>query len=111
MATNILTKKLHLGDYSLTGKDTVLAIEKGLAEATWYASPVPKAKMRELLERRDAPALRDILLWFGLLVTFGYLGYRLWPSPWALVPLFIYAVLYASSSDARWHECGHGTAF
>ena len=23
----------------------------------------------------------------------------------------IYSVLYASTSDSRWHECGHGTAF
>src|SRR6185369_12402692 len=28
------------------------------------------------------------------------------------VPFFIvYGVLYGSSSDSRWHECGHGTAF
>ena len=26
-------------------------------------------------------------------------------------PLAIYAVLYASTSDSRWHEAGHGTAF
>ena len=24
---------------------------------------------------------------------------------------FVYGVLYGSSSDSRWHECGHGTAF
>jgi fatty acid desaturase len=28
------------------------------------------------------------------------------------VPFFlVYGVLYGSSSDSRWHECGHGTAF
>ena len=29
------------------------------------------------------------------------------------IPLLwlIYGVLYTSGSDARWHECGHGTAF
>jgi fatty acid desaturase len=28
------------------------------------------------------------------------------------VPAFaVYGVLYGSSSDSRWHECGHGTAF
>ncbi len=43
-------------DYSLVGKDTESAIENGLAEAAWYASPVPKDEMRELLERRDGPA-------------------------------------------------------
>ena len=53
---------IRLNDYSLVGKDTAAAIENGLAEATWYASPVPKQEMRELLERRDGPAIRDTLL-------------------------------------------------
>ena len=61
-------------DYSLVGKKRALAIEKGLAEAKWYASPVPKDKMRELLERRDGPAVRDTLLWFALLFIFGACG-------------------------------------
>ena len=37
---------IRLSDYSLVGQDTALAIEKGLAEATWYTSPVPRQKMR-----------------------------------------------------------------
>ena len=60
-------KKAQLNDYSLVGPNTALAIEKGLAEATWYASPVPKHQMRELLECKDWPAIRDTLLWFALL--------------------------------------------
>jgi Na+-transporting NADH:ubiquinone oxidoreductase subunit F len=98
-------------DYSLVGKDTALAIEKGLAEATWYASPIPKEKMHELLERRDGSAIRDTLLWFALLFIFGGAGYLLWGSWWAVIPFAIYGVLYASVSDSRWHESSHGTAF
>jgi MocE subfamily Rieske [2Fe-2S] domain protein len=98
-------------DYSLVGRDTALAIQKGLAEAQWYASPVPKEKMRELLERRDGPAIRDTLLWFALLFVFGCAGYLLWGSWWAVIPFAIYGVLYASVSDSRWHESSHGTAF
>lgn len=30
---------------------------------------------------------------------------------WAVVPFLIYGALYASTSDSRWHEAGHGTAF
>src|SRR5690606_21220716 len=30
---------------------------------------------------------------------------------WAILPYLCYAVLYASTSDSRWHEAGHGTAF
>jgi Na+-transporting NADH:ubiquinone oxidoreductase subunit F len=106
-----LVQPLRLSDYSLTGEDTARAIEKGLAEATWYTSPVPKARMRELLERRDGPALRGLLLWLGLLVGFGLWGYLARGTWWAVIPFALYAVLYASTSDARWHEMGHGTAF
>jgi fatty acid desaturase len=35
----------------------------------------------------------------------------LWPTWWAIVPYAIYSTLYASTSDSRWHETGHGTAF
>ena len=104
-------RQIRLSDYSLVSQQSTRAIEQGLAEATWYASPVPKAQMRALLERKDGPAIRATILWFGLLFLFGYLGYRFWGTPWAILPFALYGVLYASSSDARWHECGHGTAF
>jgi len=106
-----LTSVIRLSDYSLVGKDTPLALEKGLVEAKWYASPVPKAKMRELLERRDNPAIRDTLIWFALLFGFGFSGYLLWGTWWAIIPFVVYGVLYASVSDSRWHESSHGTAF
>jgi Na+-transporting NADH:ubiquinone oxidoreductase subunit F len=98
-------------DYSLVGANAALAVEKGLAEADWYQCPVPRATMRKLLERRDGPAVRDTLIWFGLIFGSGYAGYALWGTWWAAIPLCIYAVLYASTSDSRWHEAGHGTAF
>src|SRR5512143_640867 len=102
-----------LADYSLVGKDSVLAIQQGLAEATWYTSPVPKEKMRELLTLRDWPAVRDTILWFALIIGSGWAGYKLWQdgSWWAAIPFIIYGALYASPSDSRWHQSGHGTAF
>src|SRR5580698_9364537 len=98
-------------DYSLTGVNSSLAVERGLAEADWYQCHVPRETMRKLLERRDGPAIRDTLLWFALIIGCGYATYALWPSWWAAIPYLIYAVLYASTSDSRWHEAGHGTAF
>ena len=74
-------------DYSLVGRDTVRAIERGLADADWYTSPVPRDVMRELLERRDGPAIRDTLLYFGLIAASGYATWALWQSWWALVPM------------------------
>ncbi len=98
-------------DYSLVGKNAQAAVEKGLADANWYTTPIPKAKLRALLERRDGPAIRDTLLWFALLIGSGYAAFLLWGSWWAIIPFFIYWTLYASVSDSRWHETSHGTAF
>ena len=98
-------------DYSLTGTNAALAIERGLAEADWYTTPVPKDKMRGLLQRRDGPAIRDTLLLFSILAATAWITLYLWGSWWVVLPYLIYAVFYATSSDSRWHECGHGTAF
>ncbi len=109
-ATIISHTPKHL-DYSLTGENAALAIERGLAEADWYQCEVPRATMRRLLERRDGPALRDTLLWFTLILGSAYATYALWGSWWAVLPYFVYATLYGSTSDSRWHESSHGTAF
>lgn len=98
-------------DYSLTGLTTAAAIEKGLAEADWYQCHVPRATMRRLLERSDGPAIRDTLIWFALLAASACGAIALWGTGWAILPLALYGVLYASTSDSRWHEAGHGTAF
>ncbi|WOO40751.1 NADH:ubiquinone reductase (Na(+)-transporting) subunit F [Rubellicoccus peritrichatus] len=111
MATTLEKPEIDLSDYSLVGKNAELAIEKGLAEADWYTSPVSKSEMRKLLERKDGPAIRDTLIWFGLLIGFGLWGFAAWGSWWAIIPFMLYAVIYGSSSDSRWHESSHGTAF
>jgi MocE subfamily Rieske [2Fe-2S] domain protein len=67
--------------------------------------------MRKLLQRRDGPAIRDTFLWFVLILGSGYATCALWGKWWAILPYALYSVLYASSSDSRWHESGHGTAF
>jgi fatty acid desaturase len=98
-------------DYSLVGADSRRAIEVGLASAEWYHSDVPRKAMKELMQRTDGPALRDTALWFALLFGSAAGGVAFWGS-WACVPFFFaYGVLYGSSCDSRWHECGHGTAF
>lgn len=106
-----LTRKTESLDYSLVGVNARRAVEMGLAEADWYQCPVPRETMRQLLERRNGPAIRDTLIWFGLILGSGYATYVLWPSWWAALPYALYAVLYASTSDSRWHESEHGTPF
>jgi fatty acid desaturase len=98
-------------DYSLIGRDSKLAEEMGLASAEWYACPIPRKRLKELMQRKDGPAIRDTLLWFALLGLTGWLGWHFWGT-WRCVPPFIvYGVLYCSCSDSRWHECSHRTAF
>ena len=109
--TNVLAKPPAKLDYSLTGENAARAVERGLAEAEWYQCPVPRETLRRLLERRDGPALRDTLLWFALILGSAGAAIALWGTWWAVIALAIYAVLYASTSDSRWHEAGHGTAF
>lgn len=98
-------------DYSLTGETGKQALENGLAEADWYRCPVAKDKMRQLLSRRDWPGIRDTALWFGLLIACGVAGFILWGSFWSIIPFALYGVIYASTSDSRWHEASHGTVF
>ncbi|MEM9418591.1 MAG: NADH:ubiquinone reductase (Na(+)-transporting) subunit F [Planctomycetota bacterium] len=106
-----LVEESRLKDYSLVGPDTELAIQRGLAEADWYTSPVPRDQLRNLLERKDWPPIRDCIIYFGLLVGLAAATLSLWGTWWALIPMMMYGVLYASASDARWHESSHGTAF
>ncbi len=98
-------------DYSLLGPDGVRAVETGLAAAEWYHSGIPRKVMKDLMQRRDGPALRDSAVLYGLMILLAGIGIALWPSWWAAPFLFAYAVCYGSASDSRWHECGHGTAF
>jgi fatty acid desaturase len=98
-------------DYSLTGPDTAAAVASGLAAADWYHTDVPRAEMKALMQRTDGPAIRDTVIWLGLMLVFAAGGIWFYGSWWC-VPFFLaYGVLYGSATDSRWHECGHGTAF
>jgi fatty acid desaturase len=98
-------------DYSLVGRDGERALENGLAAARWYQAPITRKDLKELIKRKDGPAIRDTAIWFGALIVFGGLGCYFWGS-WLAAPFFLaYGIVYGSSSDSRWHECGHGTAF
>lgn len=101
----------EIRDYSLLGTEAKMAIEKGLANAQWYKCPIDQEKLRKLLIRKNGPAIRDTLIWFLLLIGSGILTYILWGTLWAVLPYIIYSVIYASSSDSRWHEASHGTPF
>ena len=98
-------------DYTINKETSDRALAKGLALADWYTTDIPRAQMKQLLTRKDGPAMRDTIIWFALLLATGICGYMLWGSLWAIVPFAMYGVIYASTSDSRWHESSHGTAF
>ena len=98
-------------DYSLTGPDTAAAVASGLAAADWYHTDVPRAEMKALMQRTDGPAIRDTVIWLGLMLVFAAGGIWFYGSWWCVPFCLAYGVLYGSATDSRWHECGHGTAF
>jgi fatty acid desaturase len=105
------TRRPEGRDYRLTGPEGVKALQSGLASPRWYRSPIAREELKQLMARRDGPAIRDTLIWFSLLGLSGFASVAFWGS-WLSVPAFaVYGVLYGSASDSRWHECGHGTAF
>jgi len=98
-------------DYSLTGRDAEHALQLGLANAKWYKTDVPRPLLKTLMQRKDGPAIRDTAIWIASFLVLGGIAAYLYPGWWS-VPFFLaYGVLYGSSTDSRWHECGHGTAF
>jgi fatty acid desaturase len=97
--------------YSLTGPDSLVAVERGLAAAEWYKPDIPRQVMKDLMKREDGPALRDTAIWLACLLVVGAGAWMTWGSLWCIPFFFVYGVLYGSANDARWHEAGHGTAF
>lgn len=98
-------------DYSLLGPDGARAVETGLAAAEWYHSEVPRKVMKDLMQRSDAPAIRDTVILYGTMLVTAAIAIWLWPSWWSAPFWLVYGTLYGSASDSRWHECSHGTAF
>ena len=98
-------------EYSLTGPEGDRAVERGLTDGDWYKSPIDRAAMLQLMARSNRRASRDLVIWFVLLAAAGSWLVISWVSWWTVPAAVVYGVLYGSASDARWHECGHRTAF
>jgi fatty acid desaturase len=109
----MISPTAHYGarDYDMLGREADAAVAAGLKSAEWYHTDIPRKDMKELMKRSDGPAIRDTIIWLGLMLVFAVIAAVLWPSWWAALPLLAYGVLYGSATDSRWHECGHGTAF
>ncbi len=98
-------------DYSIIGEPNLLAKKKGLVNAQWYMSPIPRKTMKELMKRKDGPAIRDTLIWLILLFSTGYTAYFLWGTWWAVPAFMLYGVIYYTRASSLNHECTHGATF
>jgi fatty acid desaturase len=100
-------------DYQLIGGAGERAKAAGLVNAEWYKCAVPRPVMKSLMQRGDARAIRDTLLWYAAIIASGVLAWFAWQahSLWAIPAFLLYGALYCGPADSRWHESGHGTAF
>jgi fatty acid desaturase len=76
----------------------------------WFTCDISRSELKELMRRSDSPALRNFAIWIAVLLMSGYAAFRSYGTWWAVPAFLLYGTIY-SSSDARWHECQHGTAF
>ncbi len=100
-----------MDDYDLVSIDAKGGPEHGLISPKWYQTPIDRSVMKSLLKRSDLPAMRDAVIYYSIMALSAGVAMWLMPSVWAVPFWLIYGVFYASGADARWHECGHGTAF
>ena len=63
------------------------------------------------MQRSDAGAICDTLLWYLLIIAGGILAWQSLGTAWVVPAFALYGALYCGPADSRWHECGHGTAF
>lgn len=105
-----MTNETAYPDYHVAGPSQAEAADKGLLSAQWYDCGIPRKQIKQLMKRRDGPALRRIGLWFGLLLFSGVTAYLTWGTLWSIPAFAVYGVLY-SASDHWAHELTHGTPF
>jgi fatty acid desaturase len=88
----------------------MLDIPSNIKKREWYKTPVPKKELRELMKRDNWHGITYVGIWFVLLILLGFFASILYPSLLSIPIFFLYGVFY-SASNARWHECSHGTPF
>lgn len=102
------------GEAAAAGATAAVALDNDAIESRvedeWHCCDIPRKRLKQLMRRSDGPGLRNFGLWLALLFGSGYLAYLSWGTWWAVPAFLVFGTIW-SSSDARWHECGHGTPF
>ena len=98
-------------EYLLSAHAQRAAVDTKTIAPNWFRPTVDPLAVRKLMQKSDAIALRDTIIWLGAMAIAGTIAVMLWPSWWSAPFWIVYGVLYGSGADSRWHECGHKTAF
>ncbi|MFK8024587.1 MAG: fatty acid desaturase [Ilumatobacter sp.] len=112
------TSELLLGpaparDYTVAGPAAAQARAAGLVDGEWFVPPIDPNRLHELSAREFGHPLLDLGVYVVALVSMGALAAWLFVNQgvwWSLLAFVPYWGLYGGTSDARWHEFGHGTA-
>jgi len=68
----------------------------GLVSPKWYQTPIDRQVLKQLLARQDGRPLRDILIYYGMMLGAAGAAVSLMPS-WLCVPFWLlYGMLYLS---------------
>ena len=78
-----------------------------------YLSPIPRKKLKTLMQRQNKIPLRDYSLWIiSLIIAGGAVTLAYNAGSWLVIPaMLVYGILYGGAAHSRIHECGHGTPF
>ena len=91
-----------------------LAAVRDELRVEWYRSPIPPAKLRQLMQRSDLQGWWQSAGHLALVAGTGVLTYTLWrQEAWLAfaVALFVYGTFSSFLPGAAVHELGHGTVF
>ena len=106
-----VVREFRPGEYDLTAEATERARAAGLVNANWFKPAVDRPLLKSLMQRGDAAAIRDTVIWYAVIGASGVLAWFALGTVWAVPAFLLYGTLYCGPADSRWHECGHGTAF
>ncbi len=94
-------------NYSLSGRDS----DSFFTAKQWHTTPIPRARLKQLMKRSNKPTLINYGIWLFLTVLLGFCVFLTWGTYWTIPALIFYGIFYGSCADSRWHECAHGTGF
>ena len=98
----------------MSAADKPLAAVRNELRVDWYRSPLPPAKLRQLMQRSDLQGWWQCAGHLALVAGTGVLTYTFWrQESWLAfaVALFVYGTFSSFLPGAAVHELGHGTVF